>query len=230
MIEGLPIWIEIVFAVTFCLALVLFYYANGRPKALMGLILGWSCLQSVLAFSGFYLMTDTMPPRFGLVLIPGILIIIYGVQPRPMNEVRVNRNTTISTCLHAVRLPIEIVLFGLFTNKMIPQLMTFEGRNFDILIGITAPIMGWLFWQNKMSKQVLLVWNVIGLGFVLFILVNAILSAELPFQQFAFDQPNRAVNYFPFVLLPGVIVPMVIYTHLSDMIIISKEIRQTSPN
>lgn len=41
--------------------------------------------------------------------------------------------------LHIVRIPVEIALFWLFLNKGIPELMTFEGQNFDILAGMTAP-------------------------------------------------------------------------------------------
>jgi hypothetical protein len=47
------------------------------------------------------------------------------------------------------------------------------------------------------------------------IVVNAALSAPVPFQQFAFDQPNIAVLYFPFVWLPGFIVPLVLFAHLA---------------
>ncbi|MFC3880071.1 hypothetical protein ACFOSV_07785 [Algoriphagus namhaensis] len=133
-----------------------------------------------------------------------------------------------STFLHAVRLPVEIVLYGLFTHQMIPELMTFEGRNFDILMGITAPIIGWLVIKKNINKKILLAWNVIGLCLVLFILGNGILSAELPFQQFGFEQPNRAINYFPFVLLPATIVPIVIWTHLIDILKLRKEIKKTS--
>ena len=46
------------------------------------------------------------------------------------------------------------------------------------------------------------------------IVVNAILSAPFTFQQFAFDQPNVAVLYFPFVWLPCFIVPVVLFSHL----------------
>jgi hypothetical protein len=108
---------------------------------------------------------------------------------------------------------------------MIPELMTFEGRNYDIILGITAPIIGWLFIKKKINRHVLLLWNIVGLFFVLFILVNGILSAELPFQQFGFEQPNRGINYFPFVLLPATIVPIVIWTHLSDIIKLRKELK-----
>ncbi|TAH22438.1 MAG: hypothetical protein EAZ08_00730 [Cytophagales bacterium] len=41
--------------------------------------------------------------------------------------------------LNIVRIPVEIILFWLFVNKAIPELMTFEGRNLDIIAGITAP-------------------------------------------------------------------------------------------
>ena len=80
---------------------------------------------------------------------------------------------------------------------------------------------------QKASKKTLLVWNIIGLILVLFILFNGILSSELPFQQFGFEQPNRGINYFPFILLPATIVPIVIWTHLSDIIKLKKEIKTT---
>ena len=131
------------------------------------------------------------------------------------------RDVRLSTLLHTVRLPIEIILFKLYLNKTIPQLMTFEGRNFDIVIGITAPIVGYLYLKKRISKIKLIAWNIIGIFFVCFILINGILSSELPFQQFAFDQPNRAVNFFPFTLLPAVIIPIVIWTHITDIIKLS---------
>ena len=227
MIENLPSWISLIFIVTCLFTIGLFRYSNGKPKKLTLLIIIWSIIQSVLAYLGFYQITDTIPPRFGFVLIPTTLLIIYGLFPKQQKWFFTHRDTKISTFLHSVRLPVEIVLFGLFTHKMIPELMTFEGRNYDILMGITAPIIGWLFMKQKLSRKALLAWNIIGLTLVLFILFNGILSAELPFQQFGFEQPNRGINYFPFVLLPATIVPIVIWIHLSDIIKLSKEIKTT---
>jgi len=227
MIENLPNWIALTFIVTCLLTIGLFHFSNGKPKRLTLLIIIWSVIQSILAYIGFYQITDTIPPRFGLVLIPTTFLIIYGLLPRQQRWFLKQRETKISTFLHSVRLPVEIVLFGLFTHKMIPELMTFEGRNYDILMGITAPIIGYLFMVEKASKKTLLVWNIIGLILVLFILFNGILSSELPFQQFGFEQPNRGINYFPFVLLPATIVPIVIWTHLSDIIKLKKEIKTT---
>lgn len=224
MIENLPNWINLLFIATTIATIVLFYFSNNNAQKITLVIIIWSILQSILAYIGFYHNTESFPPRFILVLFPTTFLIIYSLLPKHRMNLIKNRNTIVSTFLHTVRLPVEIVLLQLFIYKMVPELMTFEGRNFDILAGITAPIIGVLFLKNVVKKKVLLVWNIIGLVLVSFILFNGILSSELPIQLFGFEQPNRAINYFPFILLPATIVPIVIWTHLTDIIKLKKEL------
>lgn len=59
-----------------------------------------------------------------------------------------------------------------------------------------------------------MLWNLICLGLLLNIVVLAILSAPSPFQILAFDQPNIAITHFPYVWLPSVVVPIVLFSHL----------------
>ena len=115
-----------------------------------------------------------------------------------------------------VRIPVEIVLFLLYVNKAIPKLMSFEGRNFDILAGLTAPLVFYfVFISKQFSRKLFLAWNIICLGLLVNIVINAVLSAPFPFQQFGFEQPNIAILYFPFVWLPCCVVPLVLLSHLS---------------
>jgi hypothetical protein len=179
-------------------------------------------LQSILAYQEFYLVTDTIPPRFILVLLPVTIAILWMTLSKKGKELISKRDFKFSTVLHSVRFPVELVLWQLYLYHMIPELMTFEGRNFDIVIGIIAPIVGFLYVKNKMTLKALRIWNIIGLILVSFIMVNGILSAELPIQQFAFDQSSRGLNYFPFILLPAMVVPLVIYTHITDIIKINR--------
>jgi hypothetical protein len=229
MIEELPNWINVIFLLTVGVTVLMFYLANGRRRDILLWLIIWSTIQSFLALKGFYLITDTLPPRFILVLLPTTILIIVSLLPKYRNKLLKDRNRTISTFLHTVRIPVEIILFYLFINNMIPELMTFEGRNFDILAGFTAPIIGTLVLTRRASNGLLIFWNVISLGLVCLIIINGILSSELPFQQFGFEQPNKAIIYFPFILLPAVIVPIVIYTHLTDLVILVKE-RKTAHN
>jgi hypothetical protein len=45
------------------------------------------------------------------------------------------------------------------------------------------------------------------------IVVIAVLSMPFPIQQFGFGQPAIALFYFPYIWLPGCLVPMVIFAH-----------------
>ena len=117
--------------------------------------------------------------------------------------------------VHIVRIPVEIVLYWLFLYEKVPELMTFEGRNFDILAGLTAPIVYYFgFVKKKLDRKFIVIWNGLGLLLLMNIVINAILSAPLPFQQFAFDQPNIAIFYFPFIWSPIFIVPVVLFAHM----------------
>ncbi len=117
-----------------------------------------------------------------------------------------------------MRIPVEIVLFWLFQNKAIPELITFEGRNFDIIAGITAAIIAYFgFTKQTINRNILLIWNFICLGLLINIVVNALFSAPSPIQKFAFEQPNIAILNFPFCWLPTFIVPIVLFGHLASI-------------
>lgn len=225
MIDQLPFWIELGFLVCVLYTILFFYLSNSKPIKITLIILLIAVVQSVLAYQGFYLESDSVPPRFIVALLPSIILITFGLSSKQMAWIAENRDMRLSTFLHTVRIFVEIILYYLFVYKMIPELMTFEGRNFDILAGLTALVIFALVIKNNIGDKALLIWNIIGLCLVSFIAANGVLSAELPFQQFAFDQPNRALNYFPFILLPAVVVPLVIYTHITDIIILKRRLK-----
>ena len=119
------------------------------------------------------------------------------------------------TLLHIVRIAVELGLYWLYLHKAIPGIMTFEGRNFDILCGLTAPLVYYFgYVKNTLSKSVLIAWNIVCLLLLANIVVMAVLSAPLPIQQFGFNQPNIALLYFPFIWLPCGIVPVVLFAHM----------------
>ncbi len=108
-------------------------------------------------------------------------------------------------------------MYWLAAQKAVPELMTFAGRNFDIIAGISAPVIYVVCFTGSVVKnrKLLLAWNLICLGLLLNIVLNAVLSAPFAFQQFAFEQPNIAVLFFPFVWLPSFIVMVVLLSHLA---------------
>lgn len=216
--ENLPQFISIVFGLTTILTVGLFYKATNKSKATLFIILSWLVLQTLFGLSGFYNVTDTIPPRFLLLVFPPILLIIGLFITSKGRQYIDSLDTKTLTILHSVRIPVEIVLFWLFVNKTVPELMTFEGRNFDILSGLTSPIIFYFgFIKKQLNRKIILTWNFICLGLLINIVANAVLSAPFPFQKFAFDQPNIAVLYFPFNWLPSCVVPLVLLSHLATI-------------
>ncbi len=214
--ENLPAFISILFGLTTMLTAGLFYKAAANSKPVLLIFIIWLALQAFIALSGFYIITDTIPPRFLLLVLPPFLVITGLFASSKGRKFMDDLDLKTLTILHTIRIPVEIVLFFLFTYKTVPELMTFEGRNFDILSGITAPVIFYFaFIRQQLNRQILLIWNFICLGLLVNIVTNAILSAPFPFQQFAFDQPNIAVLYFPFIWLPCCVVPLVLLSHLA---------------
>ncbi|MBC6998931.1 hypothetical protein [Cytophaga sp. FL35] len=207
-------------------------YQTHRSRKHLSAILIWMAVVGVLGYLGFYRVQNTIPPRFIFLLAPGILFAIVYFLSTKNNRIGNAQNLRWLTLLHTIRIPVEIVLYCIFIEGLIPGLMTFEGYNYDILSGISAPIIYYTVFVKKwIGTRGLLIWNLICLGLLINVLTIAVLSALTPIQQLAFDQPNIGVTYFPFVWLPAVIVPIVLYSHLvSIRILLNSRNIQTEAN
>lgn len=224
--ETLPIYISVVFVLTTLLTALLLYKASDNSKAILIIALLWLGLQAAAGLAGFYTVTKGTPPRFALLLIPPMVFIIIMFLTKKGRAFIDGFDIKTLTVLHIVRVPVELTLYWLFLHKAVPQVMTFEGRNFDILCGLTAPLV--YYWgcvKNVISRKVILGWNIICLILVLNIVVTAVLSTPLPFQKFGFEQPNVALFYFPFIWLPCFVVPVVLLAHLAAIRQLVKENR-----
>lgn len=216
--DNLPLSISLVFGlITFSLV-GLFYKACHYSKPTLLLLIGWLVIQSILGLSGCFLKTDAMPPRLLLAVLPTLLL-IFGLFATTNGRQFIDRlDLKTLTLMHTLRIPIEMVLYGLFVYKKVPELMTFAGRNYDILSGISACfVLYYGFIQKKLSTIIILIWNFICLGLLLNIVIHAVLAAPFPFQQLAFEQANIAVLYFPFNWLPTCVVPLVLFSHLASI-------------
>jgi hypothetical protein len=225
MIEGLPAHISPIFMITTFATVVIFLYAVRRSgteswpsKLIVFLIPFWMILTAISAIGGFYLETNTVPPRIFLFGVGPALLLIFVYFVFARESFIASLPLGVLTLIHTIRIPVELVLSWLFAAGAVPEIMTFHGSNFDILSGLTAPVVYLLaFRHGRTNRPLLIAWNVLALILVLNIVTIAILCLQTPFQQFAFDQPNRAVLYFPFVWLPAVVVPIVLFCHIAAL-------------
>lgn len=219
-------------ALTFiCLALVLIgvrktltkmgldrYQIKQRIFTIIAIIVIWILLVSFLAIKGILSDFSTFPPKLPLILFPTLVsILILTFHPR-FRDFLLHVPPQGLIYLQTFRLPVELFLWWLFLAKVIPEQMTFEGRNLDILSGITAPIFGWLCFGNiRNNRTMALFWNLIGLGLLLNIVLIAVLSLPTPLRVFMNEPDSSFVTTFPTVFLPAFLVPLAYSMHFFSL-------------
>lgn len=213
--QNLPAYLEPLFLVTAFLSIILFAQATPSKLFTMVFLFAWGAVWYIVAQRGFFLDVQSTPPRVIFMMGPVILITILFFITESGKRYIDNLDLQKLTALHVVRLPVEISLMILAIHHTIPDALTFEGRNFDIIMGLTALPISWLIFKRNRSKKFLLWWNILGIVLLFNVVIHGILALPLPFQQYAFDQPNVAMLYAPYNLLPGLIVPIVMFSQLA---------------
>ncbi|MES2856721.1 MAG: hypothetical protein V4692_12695 [Bdellovibrionota bacterium] len=183
---------------------------------------GFLLLTGFLALDGFFLDFASMPPKVFLAIAPAFIgMLVLGFNPL-VRKWLASISQTWLIGIQSFRIIVEIQLYFLAMTPLLPKVMTFEGRNFDILVGLTAiPVAYYCHRvrsQNKKIPRGLLVgWNVAGILILTNVVLHGLLSAPTAFRQVMSDPPNTVIGHFPFVWLPAFVVPMAYLLHILSL-------------
>ena len=209
-------WLFLLFTIG-CVLLVFYgLMRNGLPvKRFLVLILIWAGVSAALSLSGFLSDFSNFPPRMFLILgIPLVLVTIFTFSTKSNLYLKKIPPEWIVN-LQSFRVVVELFLWWAFVDNLLPVQMTFEGRNFDILAGLTAPLVAVLWLRPSGHKPILvIIWNCLGLMLLLNILIIAVLSMPTPARYFTNEPANTLVATFPWVWLPGILVILAYALHI----------------
>ncbi|WP_039866936.1 hypothetical protein [Pedobacter sp. BAL39] len=194
------------------LSCILYVWGTGKKPTGLLVYLVWIAVIGTLSYIGFFQNTSSLPPRMLLVILPAVIFVTYAYK----NTVTGALSYPFLLGIHILRIPVELSLYSLFLNGQVPEAMTFQGWNFDILMGVSAVLMLIVFFVKNtvILSSLFLWWNRIGILFLAIIVLTAILAAPSPLQVFGLEQPNVAILKFPYTLLPALVVPLVLLSHL----------------
>ena len=167
----------------------------------------WIAVTMALAWAGVTGRRDVFPPP-----LMGVLVAVFAlglILARSTVGDRLARGLPLSALvgLQSFRFPLEVVMHAAAERGIMPVQMSYSGRNFDIVTGITAGLLAaWLRFGHP-PRAVVWGWNILGLALLANIVTVAVLSTPM-FARFGTtpDRLNTFVTEPPFILLPTVLV------------------------
>ena len=175
---------------------------------------GWCIFLLIVSTTGFFTNFDTFPPRLVIVLIVPLVAIILAVRSGATKELLQVIPARNIIRLQVFRVFVELLIWAAFALDQLPIQMTFEGRNFDVLSGLFAPVVAYWLVNNRTAMYI---YNYVSLALLINIVTIAILSTPVPFRVFMNEPANLLVTKFPFILLPGMLVPLAYGLHFLSL-------------
>jgi hypothetical protein len=226
MLTDAPVGVGLAFVAIVVAMLVLVLGGAARaarrvgPGAVRGVrvagvaLVGWLALTGMLAERGFFEDFRSMPPRMLLGVGPALLALFALACSRRIGPLVAALPPAWPVAAQTFRIAVEIVLWQLALAGAIPELLSFHGRNVDILVGLTAPVVAYAcFVRRAWPARVAVWWNWAGVVILLNVVVHAQLSAPTPWRIFETDPPATFIADWPYIWLPAFLVPVAWLLH-----------------
>ncbi len=187
-------------------------YFTGRVGAVLALLLSLSIAASA---SGLIDNFDANPPYLMRFLLPHIVftLIIGSVSPYG-RRLALGLPIAVLVGLQAFRIPVELLLHGLYADGIAPVQVTYLGWNFDIVTGLTAIPVAWLAARGKASRTLLIAWNTLGLALLGNVVIIALTSMPGPLRLFTNEPSAGFITSLPYIFVPTLFVTTALLGHV----------------
>ena len=178
----------------------------------------WLAILATLSYLGFFRNFESLPPRILVAFIPPLILIISLLFSRLFKFILLVLPFRWLVYIQAFRILMELFLWLGYQGGYVPPQMTFEWLNFDIILGLTALMAGYVFFGNgRYQRFEAIIWNIFGIVLLINIVVISLLSTPSPYQVFSIEPDNRFIAEFPFIWIPGFVVPFALAMHLFSL-------------
>ena len=182
------------------------------------LLIAWLILIGVLSIRGFFADFSALPPRLAFAMLPPLILVLLFTRSKAGKEVLQRIQPQWLIYLQSFRILVEIALWLLVRNGLLPVQMSFEGRNFDILTGLLAfPVGYYCFVKKTWSPVIALLYNIAGLVLLVNIVTISSLSMPTPLRVFHNQPDSSVLARFPFIYVSGLLVPLAYTLHILSL-------------
>ncbi len=204
--------------ISFLLIFLILHYSKQRKRYFRGYLLFFALwLTYIMALQQSTVLEDfNLPPRIPLlVVVPAIVCILILTGQKKFREVVESTPLYVPVYLQSFRIIVEVLIYGAYLNGIFPKRATFEGMNFDVLVGLSALIIGYLVQRKKLNHKGLFIWNIVSL-MVLSVTVYSFIST------YYYTDYSNTVGHMDFVQVPylflaSVLLPIALFLHVFSL-------------
>ncbi|TAN47633.1 MAG: hypothetical protein EPN26_13610 [Rhodospirillales bacterium] len=210
------LFLSFVGLVVISLAAAILKYLDGQTRTigLLGLAC-WMIYTGALGYFGVLATSTNGPPGTVFTLIPVVLFVaLFLTRSQKAAQVAISMPIGLLLGAQTFRIGVEQFLYQLADEGLAPKMLTYEGANFDILIGLSAPFVAWAFVKGRLSHRWVLIWNFLGIFMLANIVARAIMTAPGPLNILTAEVQNQAIGLFPYTFIPGLMAPLALTLHV----------------
>ena len=191
------------------------YLGESAARIALAGLGSWLVYVGTLSALGVFSNPALKPPGVLYMVIPTIaFVVLFAVRSKRAGAVARALPIGLLMGAQVFRVGVELGLHQLWKQGLVPQLMTFEGGNVDIFIGLSAPLVAWLTRSGRVSQRAGIAWNVLGLLALANIIVRSALTAPGPLNFIHSEVPNMAIGTFPYTFVAGLFAPLAVMLHV----------------
>lgn len=184
---------------------------------LLGGLVAWYAAVVFLGRAGFF--------GANLLFVPGIMLafILLSVAIKKLLSVASLQEAFQKVPLHWVFAVQTFRVMGvgflaLYSMKVLPGEFAIPTGVGDVLIGISAPLVAYLYARRTSYARALAIfWNYLGIADLAMAISLGILTYSKPFQTIPTEIPNDPIALYPLIIIPVFAVPLSLLLHLFSL-------------
>jgi len=187
---------------------------------LTGGLLLWQIYIYIVASTGI-LQDFNFPPKFVLFLVlPAFIFtgIFIGLNRKKNWITQIPEQWLIY--FQSFRIIVETLFVFSVTEGVLHNNVTIEGYNYDMIMGLSAPIIAYLvFNANWLPRRALLLWNYLGLvvlASVIFVFTSTIFLPEIYGE--TTNLMPKEFGAYPYVTVAGFLMPVAVFMHILSIV------------
>jgi hypothetical protein len=184
-------------------------------------VLAWFVLTLVGSLAGVFNSEPRPPILLGLAaVVPVALFALVYLESSGFRQFVSSLDLRWLTLAQTWRI-LGIVFVLDYSRGLLPGVFALPAGWGDFAIGITAPLLAWL-WKAPYPKKTFVVWNVLGIADLVVAVTLGILASRTPVGLLAGNVSTQLMSVFPLSMIPTFFVPLFVILHLMSLIRVRK--------